>query len=93
MVVLCVGSVLSAVTENKAFDLPAYAERGGGLGDKWCGRSRGFRCVCFGDVVIKNIEFAFFAAVKERRACLNLAAMGLSASLAQSDPYPESRPG
>ena len=31
--------------------------------------------------------------VKERRACLNLAAMGLSASLAQGDPYPESRPG
>ena len=26
---MCVGSVLSAVTENKAFDLPAYAERGG----------------------------------------------------------------
>ena len=24
-------SVLSAVTENKAFDLPAYAERGGGV--------------------------------------------------------------
>ena len=53
----------------------------------------GFCCVRFGDVVIKNNEFAFFAAVKERRACLNLAAMGLSASLAQSDPYPESRPG
>ena len=88
-------SVLSAVTENKAFDLPAYAERGGEwfLGDKWCGRSRGFCCVCFGGVVIKNNEFAFFAAVKERRACLNLAAMGLSASLAQSDPYPEGRPG
>lgn len=83
------------MTENKAFDLPAYAERGGNgfLGDKWCGRSRGFRCVCFGDVVIKNNEFAFFAAVKERRACLNLAAMDLSASLAQSDPYPEGRPG
>ena len=28
----CVVSVLSAVTENKAFDLPAYAERGGGNG-------------------------------------------------------------
>lgn len=40
--------------------------------------------MCFGDVVIKNNEFAFFAAVKERRACLNLAAMDLSASLAQS---------
>ena len=24
-------SVLGAVTENKAFDLPAYAERGGGM--------------------------------------------------------------
>ena len=50
----CVVSVLSAVTENKAFDLPAYAERGGEwfLGDKRCGRSRGFCCVCFGDVVI-----------------------------------------
>ena len=49
-----VGSVLSAETGNKAFDLPAYAERGGTgfLGDKWCGRSRGFCCVCFGDVVI-----------------------------------------
>lgn len=34
-----------------------------------------------------------FAAVKERRACLNLVAMGLSAYLAQSDPYPEGRPG
>ena len=92
---MCVGSILSNMTGNKAFDLPAYAERESGFlwGGKWCGRSRGFCCVCFGDVVIKNNEFAFFAAVKERRACLNLAAMGLSASLAQSDPYPESRPG
>lgn len=49
--------------------------------------------MCFGDEVIGNDEFAVFAAVKERRACLNLAAMGLSASLAQGDPYPESRPG
>lgn len=53
----------------------------------------GFCCVCFGDMVIQNNEFAFFAAVKERRACLNLAAMGLAASLAQSDPYPEGRHG
>ena len=43
--------------------------------------------------VIENYELTVFAAVKERRACLNLAAMGLSASLAQSDPYPEGRPG
>ena len=88
-------SVLSAVTENKAFDLSAYAECGGNgfLGDKWCGRSRGFCCVCFGDEVNGNDELTVFAAVKERRACLNLAAMGLSASLAQSDPYPEGRPG
>ena len=49
--------------------------------------------MCFGDVVIKNNEFAFFAAVKERWACLNLAAMGLSASLAQSDPYLKVVPG
>ena len=49
--------------------------------------------MCFGDVVIKNNEFAFFAAVKERRLRSSLAAMGLSASLAQSDPYLESRPG
>ena len=47
----------------------------------------------FGDVLIKNNEFAFFAAVKERRLRSSLAATGLSASLAQSDPYPESRPG
>ena len=90
-------SVLSNVTGNKAFDLPAYAERGGewfwGGGQTVRGGARGFCCVCFGDVVIKNNEFAFFAAVKERRACLNLAAMGLAASLAQSDPYPEGRPG
>lgn len=28
---MCVGSVLSNVTENKAFDLPAYAARGSGF--------------------------------------------------------------
>lgn len=53
---MCVGSVLSDMTENKAFDLPAYAARGSGFlwggGDKWCGRSRSFCCVCVGDVVI-----------------------------------------
>ena len=63
------------------------------MGDKWRGMSGDFCCVCFGDEVNGNDEFAVFAAVKERRACLNLAAMGLSASSAQSDPYPESRPG
>lgn len=54
---------------------------------------RGFCCVHFGDEVIGNNEFAVFAAVKGRRLRSSLAAMGLSASLAQSDPYPESRPG
>ena len=63
------------------------------MGDKWRGMSGGFCCVHFGDVVIGNDEFAFFAAVKGRRLRSSLAAMGLSASLAQSDPYPESRPG
>lgn len=87
--------VLSNVTGNKAFDLPAYAERGGMVlgGANGAGGRGGFCCVCFGDVVIKNNEFAFFAAVKERRLRSSLAAMGLSAFLAQSDPYPEGRPG
>ena len=49
--------------------------------------------MCFGDEVNGNDELTVFAAVKGRRLRSSLAAMGLSASSAQSDPYPESRPG
>ena len=36
---MCVGSVLSDMTENKAFDLPAYAARGSGF--LWGGGTNG----------------------------------------------------